>query len=145
MRRDDAVDILALQFVLGVVKHPLERRIAEDHAVLLVLGDDAQRAVGNQRVEIHGAFQKLLLGALDRGDVERGREDGGLPLEICARSRKIQPTEFAGLRPDFELVARLGIFSSEPRTVPLLAHGAKFGIHQVPRVHGEQLFPRVAA
>ena len=86
VRRDDVVDIPALEFPLRVVEHPLERRITEHHAILLVLSHDTQRAVGDQRVQIHGAFQQLLLRALDRGDIKGSGQDGGLPPEICARA-----------------------------------------------------------
>src|SRR5208283_5013131 len=103
MWRDKNIQVFPLGFVLGVEKHLLESRIAEAHQVVLVLDDDSEWAVGNERVEVHGMLFDFLLGALSFRDIEGRYQDCRLAQKLEGAVREFQPTFFPVPGENFEL------------------------------------------
>src|SRR5580765_3275268 len=120
MRRDEFVEIHALNFRLGELEHALERRIAEAHALIFVLNDDTEGTVEDERVEEHGVIAKFALGALRRRHIERGRQNRRLALIFHHTVRQLQPAFFSSLRDDFVLETRKQVTAGLPDLGTLL-------------------------
>src|SRR5260370_20624119 len=139
MRSDEFVEVQAFDFGLRKLEHALESGIAEAHALICDLGDNAEGTVEDERVKEHGVIAKFAFRALRRGYIEGGCQDRWLAFIFHHTVRQLQPTFFAALGDDFVLEAGEQMAAGLPGLGARLKNGLELRIDQFPRIHGLKL------